>query len=168
MPIHELTQHIFLLLWALIATVAMTAILEGSQGLGFSRLSLPFLIGTFFTGNRSKAIFFGFLIYSLGGWAFAFIYILIFISVGVFTWWFGMLVGILHGIILLVWALPVLPYVHPRVASEYNGVTSQRQLEPPGFLALNYGTRTPLITLLGQAIYGLTLGGFMQLNNLSS
>jgi len=39
-----------------------------------------------------------------------------------------------------------------------------RQLEPPGFMALNYGRRTPLITLIGQAVYGATLGGFMQVH----
>ncbi len=160
----ELAHHLFLLLWALIATVAMTAILEGSQGLGYSRLSLPFLIGTFFTSNRRNAFVAGFLVYTIGGWLFAFIYIAVFLSVAIYTWWFGMLVGILHGIILLVWALPVLPYVHPRLASEYNGVTSQRMLEPPGFLALNYGRMTPLTTLIGQAVYGATLGGFIQLH----
>jgi len=33
--------YYFFLLWAFVATVAMTAILEGSQGMGYSRLSLP-------------------------------------------------------------------------------------------------------------------------------
>lgn len=157
----------FLLLWALIATVAMTAILEGSQGLGLSRLSLPFLIGTMFTSDRRKAMVLGFVIYTLGGWLFASIYIAVFVSVNIFTWWFGLLIGVLHGVILLVWALPILPYVHPRLASDYHGVTSRRQIEPPGFLALNYGRRTPLTTLLGQAVYGLTLGGFIQLSQLA-
>jgi hypothetical protein len=49
------------------------------------------------------------------------------------------------------------------MASEYHGATDQRQLEPPGFLAMNYGFGTPLTTLLGQLVYGLTLGGFVQL-----
>jgi len=160
----EIAHPVFLLLWALIATVAMTAILQGSQGLGLSRLSLPFLIGTFVTSDRNKAMALGFVIYTIGGWLFAFIYYAIFLSVNIFTWWLGMLLGALHGIILLVWALPLLPYVHPRLASEYHGVTSRRQIEPPGFLALNYGRRTPLTTLLGQTIYGATLGGFIQLH----
>ena len=34
-----------------------------------------------------------------------------------------------------------------------------RQLERPGFMGLNYGHRTPLATLVGQAVYGLVLGG---------
>jgi hypothetical protein len=55
--------------------------------------------------------------------------------------------------------------VHPRMASEYHGVTAKRQLEPPGFMAMNYGYRTPLTTLLGQIVYGTTLGEFMQLRH---
>ena len=45
----------------------MTSILQGSQGLGLSRLSLPFLVGTFFTSNRNRATVIGFLVYTLGG-----------------------------------------------------------------------------------------------------
>jgi hypothetical protein len=153
----------YLILWGLIATVAMTSILEASRGLGFSRMSLPFLVGTFFLGNRRWALIVGFSVYTIGGWMFAFLYYSLFASVGIYTWWFGALAGLLHGLFLLVAALPLLPFVHPRMASEYHGVTTRRQLEPPGFLAMNYGYRTPLTTLVGQIVYGATLGGFLQL-----
>ncbi len=152
-----------LLLWGLVATVAMTTVLQGSQGLGLSRLSLPFLVGTLFTGDRRKAVVLGFALYTVGGWLFAFFYFLFFASLGLHSWWLGALAGVLHGLFLLACALPLLPYVHPRMASEYDGPTELRQLEPPGFLGLNYGARTPLTTLLGQAVYGATLGGFAQI-----
>jgi hypothetical protein len=42
----------------------------------------------------------------------------------------------------LAFALPLLPYVHPRMASEYHAANAIRQLEPPGFLAMNYGYHT--------------------------
>ena len=158
----------YLVLWGLIATVTMTSILEGSRSLGFSRLSLPFLVGTFFTGRRQRGMVLGFAVYTIGGWLFAFLYFLLFASVGIYTWWFGALAGFLHGLFLLVAALPLLPYVHPRMASEYHGATSIRQLEPPGFLAMNYGYGTPAATLLGQTVYGATLGGFLQLHNAMS
>ena len=151
-----------LLLWGLVATVAMTTVLQGSQGLGLSRLSLPFLVGTLFTGDRRKAVVLGFALYTMGGWIFAFLYFLFFASLGLATWWLGALAGALHGLFLLACALPLLPYVHPHMASEYDGPTALRQLEPPGFLGLNYGIRTPLTTLLGQAVYGATLGGLAQ------
>ena len=152
-------------LWGLIAVAAMTTILEGSQGLGWSRMSLPFLAGTFFTGQRGRAYLIGFIVYLLGGWLFAFLYFFLFATTGIYTWWFGALTGFLHGIFLLVCALPLLPFIHPRLASEYHGVTDMRQLEPPGFLAMNYGVRTPFTTLLAQVVYGAVLGGFVQLHH---
>jgi hypothetical protein len=158
----------YLILWGLIATVAMTSVLEGSRGLGYSRMSLPFLVGTFFLGNRRWALIVGFVVYTVGGWLFAFLYYFLFASVGMYTWWFGALAGFLHGVFLLVAALPLLPFIHPRMASEYHGATSIRQLEPPGFLATNYGYGTPVSTLLGQSLYGATLGGFLQIQQAMS
>ena len=147
-----------ILLWGLVATVAMTTVMYGSQGLGYSRLSLPFLLGTCFSTNRRWATVLGFALYTLGGWAFALLYFLTFFHLGLATWWLGGLLGALHGLFLLVALLPVAPYVHPHMASEYDGSTDQRTLEPPGFLGLNYGHRTPVTTLVAQTLYGAVLG----------
>src|ERR1044071_9327304 len=106
----------YLILWGLIATIAMTAILQGSQGLHLSRLSLPFLVGTFFTDDRRRAFVLGFIAYTIGGWLFAFLYYLAFASIGIYAWWFGALMGFVHGLFLLVCALPLLPFAHPRMA----------------------------------------------------
>lgn len=147
-----------LLLWGLVATVAMTTILYGSQGLGLSRLSLPFLAGTFVTGNRHRATLIGFVIYLVGGFLFAFFYYLAMAQLGVANWWIGALLGSLHALFLLTTVLTVLPHVHPRMATEYDGPSGQRRLEPPGFLGLHYGYRTPLSTVVGHAVYGAILG----------
>jgi hypothetical protein len=152
-----------MMIWGLAGTLAMTTILQGAQGMGLSRLSLPFLAGTFFLGDRRWAVIVGFVLYVIGGWIFAFLYFVLFASLGLYTWWFGAAIGVLHGVFLLVCGLPLLPYIHPRMASEYDGATALRQLEPPGFLGLNYGPRTPLTTLLGQAVYGAVLGGLPQI-----
>ncbi|MBL0405123.1 hypothetical protein JKG68_14210 [Microvirga aerilata] len=149
-------------IWGLVATVAMTTILQGAQGLGLSRLSLPFLAGTFFTGDRRWAVIIGFAFYVVGGWAFAFLYFVLFASLGLSTWWLGAGAGLLHGLFLLVCGLPLLPYLHPRMASEYDGASAVRQLEPPGFMGLNYGHRTPLTTMVGQTVYGAVLGALPQ------
>lgn len=162
----ELPPASSMMIWGLLATVAMTTILQGAQGMGLSRLSLPFLAGSFFTADRRLAVIAGFVFYVVGGWMFAFLYFLLFASLGIYTSWLGAAVGLLHGLFLLVCALPLLPYVHPRMASEYDGVTAIRQLEPPGFMGLNYGHRTPLTTLIGQAVYGAVLGGLPQLQAL--
>jgi hypothetical protein len=151
-------QILHVLLWGIIATAAMSGIQFGAQYLGYSRLSLPFLIGTMFTGERAAANVAGVVFYLLGGWLFAFIYYFIFASLERGGWLLGMLIGVAHGVILLVALLPLLPYMHPRMASEYEGPSYRRRLQPPGFLALNYGYRTPLATLVAQAIYGAILG----------
>jgi hypothetical protein len=152
-----------MMIWGLLATVAMTTVLQGAQGLGLSRLSLPFLAGTFFTGDRRWAVILGFVFYVMGGWLFAFLYFALFASLGLYTWWLGAVTGLLHGLFLLVCGLPLLPYLHPRMASEYDGASTFRQLEPPGFMGLNYGHRTPLTTMLGQAVYGAVLGALPQM-----
>lgn len=155
-----LSQIWEILLWGLVGTVAMTTILQASQGLGLSRLSLSFLAGSFVTDNRNLANLFGYIFYILGGWLFAMGYALVFISLGLATWWLGALLGVLHGLFLLSAFLPLLPHFHPRMASEYDGPTATRRLEPPGFMGLNYGRRTPLTTLLAQAVYGAIMGTF--------
>lgn len=150
------------LLWGLLASAAMIIILQGSQSLGLTRLNLPFLVGTLFTGRRHRGTILGIACYFLGGWVFALVYVAIFERLGYVSWWFGTFVGFVHGLFLVVVVMPLLPHIHPRVASEFDGPTSIRRLEPPGAFGLNYGRRTPLTTVLAQTVYGLVLGAFYQ------
>lgn len=163
MPMQSFTEPsvglLNLLLWSFLATAALTVILQSGQGIGLSRLSLPFIVGTFFTGNRHRAVVVGASVYVLGGWLFAAFYYLVFVSLGFASWWLGTALGILHSAALLTVVLPLLAHLHPRMASEYDGPTFERRLEPPGFLGLNYGTGTPIVTILGHALYGGILGG---------
>lgn len=149
-----------MLLWGFTGTVVLTTVMAGSQRLGLSRISLPFMLGTMFTASRDRAMVLGFLLQVLNGWVFALGYGLVFHDWGLATWWLGGLLGIIHGSAALVILMPMLPGIHPRMASEAQGPDPTRALEPPGFLALNYGRRTPIITLLAHIIYGAILGGF--------
>ena len=155
---HAMEQIESILIWGLTATVVMSTIMQGSQGLGLSRLSLPFLVGTFFTGNRRWASMVGVMVYLIGGWFFALFYYLLFLGIGHPTLWLGVVIGLLHGLFLLVVLLPLLPQFHPRMATEYDGPTDTRRLEPPGFLGLNFGYRTPLVALVGHTAFGAILG----------
>ncbi|MEX2374465.1 MAG: trehalase-like domain-containing protein [Dehalococcoidia bacterium] len=100
--------------------------LQGAQGAGLSRLSLPFVVGTFATGDRRWAMITGVVLYVLGGWLFAFLYFALFATIGLATWWFGLAVGVLHGMALLAIGLPLLPYIHPPMASQYDGASSKK------------------------------------------
>jgi hypothetical protein len=68
-----------------------------------------------------------------------------------------------HGLFVLLAVMPMLPGLHPRMASEQRGPEPTRQLEPPGFLALNYGRRTPLSVIAAHLVYGTILGAFYRL-----
>ena len=87
----------------------MTAAVQGAQGLGLSRLSIPFMVGTLFSEDRRIAMVAGFAAYSLGGWVFAFLYFATRGSLGLLNWWVGGLLGLLHGLVLLVAVLTMLP-----------------------------------------------------------
>ncbi len=52
----------------------------------------------------------------------------------------------------------MLPDLHPRMASERHGPTPTRLLQPPGFLGLHYGLRTPLVVVAAHIVYGVVLG----------
>jgi hypothetical protein len=69
-------------------------------------------------------------------------------------------IGLVRGAFVLVVGMPALPGLHPRMASEMHGPTVVKQLEPPGFLARNYGVRTPISVLLAHLLFGLMLGTF--------
>ena len=155
---------ILVLVWGFIATLVMTAALFIAQNVGWSRLNLPYLVGAFFTGRRHESNVLGFILYMLGGWLFAFLYYIVFSVVGASNWWIGGITGFVHAMLLLALAFPMLSYVHPRVASEFDGPDTRKVLEPPGFLALHYGYRTPMVVLVAQTAYGVILGvGFAQL-----
>jgi hypothetical protein len=58
--------------------------------------------------------------------------------------------------------LPLLPGVHPRMASYRAGPASTAVLEPPGLFALNYGIQTPAVAVAAHLVYGAVLGLLLQ------
>jgi hypothetical protein len=149
-----------ILLWGFVATLVLTATMSLAQGLGLTRISMPFLVGTAFTPERARARVIGFGVHLLIGWLSALLYAAVFHSLGQASWWLGAGLGVFQGVFVLVALMPLLPEVHPRMASEQHGPTPTRQLEPPGFLALHYGRRTPVVILIAHALYGAILGSF--------
>ena len=136
------------LLWGFFATVVLTVVMAAAQGLGLSRISMPFLVGSIFTPDRSRANVVGMGIHFLNGWLFSVVYILVFARLGRATWWIGALLGLLQGLVVVIVLLPLLPSVHPRMATERAGLATGAVLEPPGLFGLNYGARTPAVTWL--------------------
>ncbi len=151
------------LLWGFSATVVLSTIMAWSQSLGYTRMSIPFLLGTMVTPNRDRAMLVGLLVHMMNGWAFALLYAAAFESWQAATWWLGAGIGLVHGLFVLMVGMPIVPALHPRMVSEYFGPSPNRQLQPPGFFALNYGRRTPIVALAAHLVYGAILGAFYHL-----
>jgi hypothetical protein len=139
-------------------TVLLTLVLAGSQGLGLTRMSLPYLLGTMIVPDRDRARVLGVVVHLVNGWIFSLAYTGLFHASGLFTWWAGAAAGAVHGAFVLAVGMPALPGIHPRMASATAGPTTTAPLEPPGFLARNYGTRTPIATFLAHVVYGAVIG----------
>jgi uncharacterized membrane protein YagU involved in acid resistance len=148
------------LVWAFVGTVVLTTLMAGSQGVGMTRMNIPYLLGTMLTPNRDRAKVLGIGLHLFNGWIVALLYIAAFHLWGGPTWWKGALIGFVHSAFVLTAVMPAMPGLHPRMASEQRGPTVVRQLEPPGFLGLHYGVHTPISVVLSHVAFGIVLGVF--------
>jgi uncharacterized membrane protein YagU involved in acid resistance len=148
------------LVWGFASTIVLTTLMASSQGLGLTRMNIPYLLGTMITADRDRAKPLGVLVHVINGWLFSIIYVAAFHAWGGPSWWKGAAIAIVHSGFVLAAGLPTLPGLHPRMASETRGPTVVRQLEPPGFFGLNYGYRTPLSIVIAHLAFGLILGTF--------
>jgi uncharacterized membrane protein YagU involved in acid resistance len=148
------------LLWGFVATVVLTTLMAITQGIGITRMNIPYMLGTMFTPNRDRAKLIGFMVHLMNGWLFSLIYVAAFHAWGGATWWRGAVIGFVHAGFVLTAGMRLLPSMHPRMATETQGPTLVRQLEPPGFLALNYGSRTPITSIIAHVVFGIILGAF--------
>ena len=154
-----------ILVWGFAATVVLTSLTIAGQSLGLTRIDIPFILGTMFTPDRDRAKVIGLVVHLVNGWIFALVYALFFQSVHVANWWYGSMIGLAQGVIVVVAVLPLLPGIHPRMVSDFRGPEPTRLLEPPGFLATNYGRMTPVVTIIAHAIYGAIIGAFYVLHS---
>ncbi|WBB68394.1 hypothetical protein [Micromonospora sp. WMMD812] len=145
-------------LFGLVATTALTAALVTAQLAGLTRLDFPLVLGTLVTEDPDRARVIGFVMHLGAGQGFALGYAATFALLHRATWWIGALLGAVHVGIALTVLLPLLPGVHPRMASPRAGLASAAVLEPPGVFALNYGNQTPAIVAVVHVLYGAVLG----------
>jgi hypothetical protein len=147
--------------WAVfgvIATSLLTGVLIMAQLAGLTRLDLPLMLGTLFVADPDRARVVGFFVHLGFGQVFAFGYAVSFALLGTATWWLGALLGAAHMLVAGTVLVPLLPGVHPRMASERAGPSMGPVLEPPGLMALNYGTSSPAVAAVAHVAYGALLG----------
>jgi hypothetical protein len=142
-----------------IGTMVLTTIARGAGELGWTRMDLAFLLGTILTDNRRRAKALGYALLFAFGMVFAVIYGVCFWAIGHGGWRLGGLFGALHAVFVCTVVVNVLlPVVHPRMGTPQTAANEVALIEPPGFLMLNYGRRTFLITLAAHVAYGAIVG----------
>jgi hypothetical protein len=150
--------------WAvfgMVATTGLTTVMILAQLAGRTRFDLPLMLGSIITDDPDRARVAGFAMHLAVGQVFALLYAAGFAAVDRSDWWLGALFGLAHAGAALTILVPLLPGIHPRMASERAGPASTAVLEPPGLFALNYGRATPLVALGAHIAYGAVLGLFL-------
>lgn len=142
-----------------IGTLAMTTMIKAATECGMTRMDLALLLGTVVTENRRKARAIGYLLVFVLGVAFAGAYGEFFAIMGRASWQVGALLGALHAVFTATVLVSVLlPVVHPRMATPDSAADEITLIEPPGFLMLNYGRSTFVVTLVAHVVYGALVG----------
>jgi hypothetical protein len=142
-----------------IGTLVLTTGLRAATELRLTRIDLPFLLGTAFTADRTRARALGYALHFLFGLLFASVYYLIFAGLDEASWWLGALLGVVHALFAGTALVSVLlPLLHPRMGTPFSAASSAPLLEPPGFMLLNYGASTPMVMLLTHVVYGAIVG----------
>ncbi|HTO97411.1 MAG TPA: hypothetical protein VMK66_10250 [Myxococcales bacterium] len=142
-------------------TLLLTSLEAGAQQLHLTRMSMPYLLGTAFTASRDRAKVIGFFTHLVNGQLFALLYVAVFRATGHSGALWGALLGLIHSAVVLLVVMPLLPSLHPRMASAQQGPTDLRQIEPPGPMALHYGLSTPLMLVVSHVIFGMVVGGLL-------
>ena len=145
-------------------TLVLTTLLRAASELGLTRMDIPFLLGTAISANRVRAKAIGYGLHFVFGLLFALGYYAVFVAIGESGFLLGALFGLVHALFAGSALVNVLlPVVHPRMGTGFTAAGSAPLLEPPGFLLLNYGRQTPLVTIIAHIAYGAIVGGFVSL-----
>ena len=125
--------------WAALAggfvgTLVLTTILRGASELRWTRIDLPFLLGTMVTTDRKRAKAIGYVMHFVFGLSFALGYLVILTAIGRSGWLAGAVLGVLHAAFAGTALVNVLlPVVHPRMGDASTGANRVALLETPGF-----------------------------------
>jgi hypothetical protein len=143
-----------------LGTFVLTTVLRTASELGLTRVDLPFLLGTAVTKDRARAKAIGYAAHFGFGLLFSLAYAMFFLVVDASGWLLGALLGLAHGVFAGTALVNVLlPVVHPRMGKPWTDAGSSPLIESPGFLMLNYGAGTPVVSLIAHILYGAIVGG---------
>jgi hypothetical protein len=148
----------------LLGTLALTTMVRAASEMRLTRMDLALLLGTVVTEDRRKAKAIGYVLHFVFGIIFAFAYGAFFVMIGRSTWWLGAMVGVVHSVFNASVLINVLlPVVHPLMGTPETAANEVALIEQPGFLMLNYGRSTFVVTLAAHVVYGAIVGSIVRI-----
>ena len=145
----------------LIGTMVISIGLQLGQAAGWTRKDLPLLLGSAFAEDRNRARAIGWALHLAYGLLLSLVYAAVFAAVGHAGWLFGLALGAVHaGFVGGPLSNLILPAVHPRMGRPWSDARDTPLLEPPGFMLVNYGSGTVVLTTVLHLAYGTIVGGF--------
>lgn len=143
-------------------TLVLTIMIAAASHLRLTRMEIPFMLGTAFSDDRSRARVVGYALHFVAGLIFACLYYVVFTALGRAGWALGMVFGLVHALFAGTALVNVLlPAIHPRMGTPDTAANSAPLLELPGFMLLNYGRATPVVSVLAHLAYGAIVGSFI-------
>jgi hypothetical protein len=143
----------------LLGTIVLTTVMRAAGELGWTRMDLPFLLGTAVSEDRVHAKLIGYALHFVFGLVFALSYWAVFATLDQSGALLGAVLGLVHALFAGTALVNiVLPVVHPRMGTGFDAAGSSPLLEPPGFMLANYGRRTMLAMIAAHVAYGAIVG----------
>lgn len=160
----------FSVLGALIAgfvgTAVMSTMMKLSGKMGMTDMPpMELVTGSMLSGDADRAkqlgivahwIMMGTVVFGLG-------YAALFSAFGTASWLTGIVIGAVHGIVVGLVFMPMMPAMHPRMTREPTFVGTvdlaggSVHLTAPGVLGSRWGGMTPVGLVLGHVVYGLVV-----------
>ncbi|UQA91104.1 hypothetical protein [Streptomyces halobius] len=137
----------------LAGTVVMTAVMMTGRAMGMTNMDIALLTGGMMTGDKKRARILGMMLHfvMMGTVVFGLLYAAVFHWLGSAGALTGVLVGLAHGLMVGMMAMPMMAAAHPRMQGGSGGFT----LAAPGFMGVGYGKGTPIGLLVGHMLFGL-------------
>lgn len=149
-----------------LATLIMSLFSEVASANGFTTMpTVPFILGTMFTGKREEAVRIGAVLHFavFGTLVFGTMYATLFSIVELSPLWLGVSLGVGHGAVVGV-GFSFVDKIHPRLVEPsddgpmpVSGILVEQgrvQLVDPGVFGVNWGAFTPPTLVAAHAVYG--------------
>lgn len=153
----------------LVGGVVMTLMMNGAKAAGMTNMPpMPLVMGSMVSGERKTAMAMGAVAHFIvmGTVVFGLAYAALFTAFDNDAWWVGLAIGVVHGLVVGVMAMPMMPKMHPRMDDDATALPGAEtvtetpgglRVAAPGLLGSRWGGMTPVGLIMGHAVYGVVV-----------